>query len=481
MHPPNAALRTQVAQVLVDISNLETRLKEKHAELGRLQHQLDAVIYPVLSLPPEIVSEIFVLCLPTERMSMDMDALNWNEAPLLLSHICGQWRHIALAMPALWRELDIELLCPSRRAHDLEMIETWLERARKHPLSLRIKAPTSEFVDTPFTQTFFGHASTIQSLDLDLMDNDLEMVTRRVEFPILRKLYLRASDEYGRDGFSDDAIEMFDEVPRLSEVLLYYIPAHLVVLPWQQLQKFTGDFYNVSQCLQALELMPNITECAFSIEVEEGESDFNVVSHPEMRCFTLFYSECVGMGGAAYNAKILKFLTFPKLESLELLDVEAYNEGDLHAFFDRGSPPLQRLLIRPHANEGFGNLTMGMKPLLESHLTYLEVWYPTPLLITRFFRRFGDEQTFTPGLQELAFTCRNRAHEASRNVVLDRAGGALTMRTSLAGVAQLRVFRVDAVGKAFSGYRDEELLPFRKLKEHGMEVYITHRGGPNLI
>ncbi|KAJ7639338.1 hypothetical protein FB45DRAFT_864079 [Roridomyces roridus] len=471
MHPANAALRTQVAQVLVDISNLETRLKEKQAELARLQHQLDVVTYPVLSLPPEIVSEIFGLCFPTERMGMD--ALNSDEAPLLLSQICGQWRRIALSTPALWRELDINLLCASRRAHGSEITKT-------------ITAPASKFVNTKFAKTFRRHASAIQWLDLNITDNELDEMTQLVNFPILRKLCVRASEEYGREGFSDDPIEMFDEVPQLSEVLLHYIPAHLVALPWRQLRKFTGDFYDIPQCLTALELMPNITESAFSIEVEEDDSiedgDFDVISHAEMRSFTLFHSESIDTGGEAHNAKILKFLTFPKLESLELLDVEDYDADDLHQLVERGSPPLQRLVVHPHSNEGLGQLAVGMPPLSEQpHLTELEIWYPEQIFTSLFFDFFGHDDSLVPGLQKLSFYCRFKEGEDSQNDLLRLAAGPLTERMSLERVAQMRVFRVDAVGNVFSSHREEDLLPFRKLKEQGMEVYITSNGKANRI
>ncbi|KAJ6556844.1 hypothetical protein DFH09DRAFT_890059, partial [Mycena vulgaris] len=56
------------------------------------------ISYPVLSLPPEITSKIFVMSLPPDR---------WTEpsphpAPLLLAQICREWRSISLDTPELW-------------------------------------------------------------------------------------------------------------------------------------------------------------------------------------------------------------------------------------------------------------------------------------------------------------------------------------------------------------------------------------------
>ncbi|KAJ7249720.1 hypothetical protein B0H12DRAFT_1019546, partial [Mycena haematopus] len=72
---------------------MQTRLPEP------AHTQLDSVVYPVLTLPPEITSEIFCHCLPTERQS---DIVNPKEAPLVLTQVCGLWRNIAISTPELW-------------------------------------------------------------------------------------------------------------------------------------------------------------------------------------------------------------------------------------------------------------------------------------------------------------------------------------------------------------------------------------------
>ncbi|KAJ7645823.1 hypothetical protein B0H17DRAFT_959377, partial [Mycena rosella] len=54
--------------------------------------------YPVLTLPFDIISQIFVYCLPQED-----DALPWRtEAPLLLAGICREWRDITMCTHELW-------------------------------------------------------------------------------------------------------------------------------------------------------------------------------------------------------------------------------------------------------------------------------------------------------------------------------------------------------------------------------------------
>ncbi|KAJ7667265.1 hypothetical protein B0H17DRAFT_836591, partial [Mycena rosella] len=55
-------------------------------------------VYPVLTLPPEIVSQIFVNCLPIHGRVRPSP----TTAPLTLTQICHHWREIALSTSALW-------------------------------------------------------------------------------------------------------------------------------------------------------------------------------------------------------------------------------------------------------------------------------------------------------------------------------------------------------------------------------------------
>ncbi|KAJ7308657.1 hypothetical protein DFH08DRAFT_636500, partial [Mycena albidolilacea] len=68
------------------------------AERQKLQDELDSVVYPVLSLPPEIKAHIFVQCITGGSPPP-------QTPPLFLTHICGSWREIALAMRSLWQSI----------------------------------------------------------------------------------------------------------------------------------------------------------------------------------------------------------------------------------------------------------------------------------------------------------------------------------------------------------------------------------------
>ena len=86
---------------------------------------------PVSSLPPEIVAAIFSsLCLP----GIPSLGGDWcqNHARLNISHVCHQWREIALNQPQLWSHVNFNTVSPVGATEILV-------RAKSAPLYMEIK------------------------------------------------------------------------------------------------------------------------------------------------------------------------------------------------------------------------------------------------------------------------------------------------------------------------------------------------------
>ncbi|RDB22286.1 hypothetical protein Hypma_010628 [Hypsizygus marmoreus] len=84
-------------------------------------------------LPAELLSEVFLLCQPTDR-----SIRGFNRTPFMLGHICQQWRHVAFQLtPRLWTHLD---LASSKcgNAEDMSLLSQWVERARPYKANLSI-------------------------------------------------------------------------------------------------------------------------------------------------------------------------------------------------------------------------------------------------------------------------------------------------------------------------------------------------------
>ncbi|KAJ7639452.1 hypothetical protein FB45DRAFT_725271, partial [Roridomyces roridus] len=78
-------------------------------------------------LPNEIVSEIFIQCLPPYPICPPFRGLS---SPTCLTHICRKWRDIALTTPQLWRAI------PFPASGDYKTPQAWLERSGSCPLSI---------------------------------------------------------------------------------------------------------------------------------------------------------------------------------------------------------------------------------------------------------------------------------------------------------------------------------------------------------
>ncbi|KAJ6454860.1 hypothetical protein C8R45DRAFT_1037373 [Mycena sanguinolenta] len=114
------------------ISALEKQKKD-------VEIQLQEVVYPILSLPAEILANIFVACLPESSCRRFSRA----HAPLLLMQVCRHWKDIAVSTSELWNCLDIPCLDVSQ-ASAKTMVRhgvlsgPWLSRAQSRPLSFTV-------------------------------------------------------------------------------------------------------------------------------------------------------------------------------------------------------------------------------------------------------------------------------------------------------------------------------------------------------
>ncbi|KAJ7201151.1 hypothetical protein GGX14DRAFT_371575, partial [Mycena pura] len=118
------------------LSHLRLSVQALRSEKANIQERLSSYDDPASILPAEIVSEIFVHVLPAYPIC---PPLAGKSSPTQLTHICRQWREIAMSTPLLWRAIRIPFLHDESRASDLVFfVETWLRRSGSCPLSIDI-------------------------------------------------------------------------------------------------------------------------------------------------------------------------------------------------------------------------------------------------------------------------------------------------------------------------------------------------------
>ncbi|TDL21821.1 hypothetical protein BD410DRAFT_279849 [Rickenella mellea] len=104
-------------------------IDDGHATGSRCR-QIDGLAHsPIRHIPPEILSQIFILCLPENCLPRP----HRLEAPLLLCQICSLFMKVAHATPALWAGISVERHVPRRE--DFLTLKTWVSRSSTSPLS----------------------------------------------------------------------------------------------------------------------------------------------------------------------------------------------------------------------------------------------------------------------------------------------------------------------------------------------------------
>ncbi|KAF7303897.1 F-box domain-containing protein [Mycena indigotica] len=182
---------------------------------------------PILALPVELLSHIFVLAThDTETVDDDCPSFNSTSvlAPLDYGLVCKLWRYIALNTPALYTSICItpELLHESDSL-DLRGIATYLKLSRNYPLDILIDARDQDwdFDDEGLYMPWFTSQHMAETVELILpfihrwrslsiftdisspMHTALRMIEGRLDtttFSSLESLRLMRCDAYAAYG-----------------------------------------------------------------------------------------------------------------------------------------------------------------------------------------------------------------------------------------------------------------------------------------
>ncbi|KAK6996921.1 hypothetical protein R3P38DRAFT_1948158 [Favolaschia claudopus] len=133
------SLESEIAKLQKSIEKLE----ETRRDLSTYVEAHKALISPIRRMPLDVLSEIFVACLPTHRNCV----MSASEAPILLGHICSSWRTLSLCTPRLWASLHVVqprgnegyAVVWDRMTQRLETMKMWLRRSGQCPLSISLQ------------------------------------------------------------------------------------------------------------------------------------------------------------------------------------------------------------------------------------------------------------------------------------------------------------------------------------------------------
>ncbi|KAJ7195803.1 hypothetical protein GGX14DRAFT_575355 [Mycena pura] len=294
-----ASLRARIPRIDQYITALESQLTLLRAEKEEILRDLDSIVFPVLTLPCDIVSEIFLHV----SAQIPMDDFSRPQQTLALASVCRAWRAVALSTCALWNRVTIS--CDSAREPG-KLLQAWLPRAGRIPLDLHVCLAFQSchaILSILYQYSSRWRNVTLTSEEFFGLSDDFPSALNSLESLTIHEIYFETYKEFA----SSHCI-----APRLRELSIES-EMHQLGLPLTSLTilKLIGPSF--AEILPILVLAPNLKHLI--VGVYGGPHS---ITPPSLVLPHLSMLECTD--GQA--AKLLDYLTLPALTCLKLFDVD---------------------------------------------------------------------------------------------------------------------------------------------------------------
>ncbi|KAJ7641193.1 hypothetical protein FB45DRAFT_899613 [Roridomyces roridus] len=249
------------------------------------------------------------------------------DSPTSLTHICRQWREIALTSPRLWRAFCT--VYTANQAEQTRVVETWLDRSGSCPLSIQMGSSDDECF-----LALVLHRQRWEHMHLDLEAKEMALI--KGPMPLLQSLSLRVDNmEYPHPATTAE------DFPRLRTVALDAVgPGNW--LPISQLTSFTiDDVDNVNNYFSLLQGAVNLV----SLHLIDCGTDVPLQSSVKLARLELLVIVDLYSDGSV--SKIFETFTLPALHTLHMSAgvLGQDPEGLLTPFVARSGCKLQDVLI----------------------------------------------------------------------------------------------------------------------------------------
>ncbi|KAJ7353266.1 hypothetical protein DFH08DRAFT_856378 [Mycena albidolilacea] len=310
--------RSRIADIDAQISELERTINSLKEEKDSLRDRLDTYTYPVLTLPNEIVSEIFVQFLPDfPRYPPPVGLLS----PYLLCQICRKWRDIAFSTPALWSVISLSFRKAGRVPQKLRYLQTSIKRSGSCRLSLKLE--TSYSLDQEYlaelNHVFINHFHRMEYLDLSWPGFEFP-TDAGLSLPFLRGLKLG----YPIEDLSIEELTTPLVAPLLQHVVLRtldVLPSSIFLL--SQLTSITVKWIRLDEYSCLMNELVNVVHCRLGMYAT-GNPSLGDITLAHLETFILEYR-------SSYPAPsgVIATLTLPALRRFQIPEILFPTEDDL--------------------------------------------------------------------------------------------------------------------------------------------------------
>ncbi|KAJ7192826.1 hypothetical protein GGX14DRAFT_479570 [Mycena pura] len=287
-----AELETQILALERSIAGTALQL-EKTA----VQERLNYYKYPVLTLPTEIICEIFIRFIPIYPLCPPFFG---PLSPTVLTHICRKWRDIALATSELWRAISL-----SKIREPFDPRDIWLSASSRLPISISIRGERGDrSCEVQLFAAVLPYHTRWEYLTLHLRGTYI-LPAIEGEMPLLRHLNLDLEEL--------DEVAVFHGVPLLRTAILKFGAIWGVILPWTQLTSLTLHGRPLETCVEILRRTPNLVHCTLDLAICGHESRIPDVVLPYLESF-----RCTDEWDNCYIPGCLMAIIVPSLRSLQI-------------------------------------------------------------------------------------------------------------------------------------------------------------------
>ncbi|KAJ7455797.1 hypothetical protein FB451DRAFT_1277441 [Mycena latifolia] len=460
LHANLAEIKSAILRHKACIAALEERQREAEKDLTRA-----LVVYPVLTLPNEIISRIFVECLPSHGRVRP----SRRRAPLLLAQICRHWREIALSTCQLWTSVDIDTGFPQQGMAVVEsvsdgvvfLLQTWFSRAGSCPLSLTFR---SSYRRLPMTVLSIipSVAGQLHRLELSLSSEDLQSVKQLcISLPHLQRLAI--DSEHFRHTNSPELrpISIFPNTPSLRDLSIHHQRSSISELNmYPNLTSLQLPRVSPGMLLQILGSRPQIMQLTAYLDKSAP-----LIPAPT----TVIHLHSLTMGGDLKSAEAaLNCLTIPNLVRLELHIGFALKPSCLLSFLKRSACALDHLALAFNYSRSFIDCFTALPSLTSLRV---EVNHYTMV----HFRELLDAHALLPRLRALSIRVDTEKFDYT---VLIKALRERRSRT--ASAHRIEFLRLNLYQDSYDDDDDEDAqwLPprvrddFMRLRADGVQVRV---------
>jgi hypothetical protein len=299
-----------------------------------------AMTPPIRRLPPELLTEIFLHCLPQFVQPHP------NKAPLLLTQICSWWRCVCISSPQIWSSLELvyKVCETTSNLHDSKrnteaLVDLWLSRSGDCPLSLSLQEDASLVKHIQCLLNSDTMTRRLQCLKVVIPRRTYTAFLPETRYPRLLTLELNTPHGLSEANLKDTS-SVFSNSPELRSFLWTnnHFTSSLITVQWSSLSLLhLTTAISIQNCLGVLEASTN----AVTIHMKDIYLD---LVQPLSREIILPRLATLVLASRVNISQVFECLTVPSLKVL-MITFPAWPHAIMVNFFERCKFPLENLDI----------------------------------------------------------------------------------------------------------------------------------------